>query len=67
MGNMGVRMISVIKERIRLIQKQIKDLEARLPAHSIPQSMVLELDELEDELARLMAELNNLDKEDLGK
>lgn len=60
-------MISVIKERIRLIQKQIKDLEARLPAHSIPQSMVLELDELEDELARLMAELNNLDKEDLGK
>jgi hypothetical protein len=32
------------------LEKQLADLQARLPAHSIPPSMILELDELEEAL-----------------
>ena len=45
-------------ERARRIQKlkhQIADLEARLPAHSVPPAMIVELEELEEELAELEA------------
>lgn len=49
------------EERILLLEAKIEVLVARLPAHSIPQAMVLELDELEDELARLKAEVDALD------
>lgn len=32
---------------------QLAELEARLPKHSVPVAMMLELEELEDELAAL--------------
>lgn len=41
--------------RIRELEEQIADMEARLPAHSVPPSMIQELEELEEELERLKA------------
>jgi hypothetical protein len=42
-----------MNERIRELQERIVDLEARLPRHSVPPAMMIELEELEEELARL--------------
>jgi hypothetical protein len=42
---------SGIAARVAELEKQLADLKARLPAHSVPASMMVELDELEDELA----------------
>jgi len=42
--------------RIRELEKQIADLEARLPAHSTPPAMIQELEELEEELEGLKAQ-----------
>jgi len=42
--------------RIKELEKEIDDLKRRLPAHSIPASMLIHLEELEDELARLERE-----------
>ena len=39
------------------LEQRITDLRARLPKHSIPTSMALELDALEDELDRLRQDL----------
>ena len=41
------------QKRIEELKKQIEDLKARLPAHSIPPAMIAELDELEAELEEL--------------
>jgi hypothetical protein len=41
------------QERIAQLEKQIADLKARLPRHSPPPSMLIQLDEMEDELAAL--------------
>ena len=35
------------------MERQIADLKARLPKHSVPPAMMIELEELEEELARL--------------
>ena len=35
------------------LERQIADLKARLPRHSVPPAMMIELEELEEELARL--------------
>jgi hypothetical protein len=37
--------------RVAELEKQLSDLKARMPAHSVPPSMMIELDELEEELA----------------
>ncbi len=37
--------------RVARLEKQLADLQARLPAHSIPPSMIAEFDELEEALA----------------
>lgn len=39
--------------RIKALEKRIAELRARLPKHSVPASMMIELDEVEDELQRL--------------
>ena len=41
--------------RKEVLEQQLADLKARLPAHSIPPSMMMELDELEEQLAELRA------------
>jgi hypothetical protein len=42
--------------RVKELESRLADLKARLPAHSIPTSMMIELDELEDQLAKLLAQ-----------
>jgi hypothetical protein len=37
--------------RVAELEKRLADLKARMPAHSVPPSMMIELDELEEELA----------------
>jgi hypothetical protein len=38
------------------LEQQIADLKARLPKHSVPAAMMIELEELEEALARLKEE-----------
>jgi len=49
-------MIKIMKnpQRIRELEERIADLKQRWPAHSVPPALMLELDELEDELARVL-------------
>ena len=37
-------------DRIKELEMRIADLTARLPKHSVPTSMLIELDDLEEEL-----------------
>jgi hypothetical protein len=39
------------------LEKRIADLQARLPKHSVPASMLIELDDLEEELEQLRISL----------
>lgn len=41
------------QERIAQLEKEIAELRARLPKHSVPAAMILELEDLEDELETL--------------
>jgi hypothetical protein len=43
-------------ERIKELERQIADLESRLPQHSLPPAMLIELEELEEALERARAE-----------
>jgi hypothetical protein len=45
-----------IVEEVTELEKRIADLKARLPRHSVPPTMLIELDELEEELERVRAE-----------
>jgi BMFP domain-containing protein YqiC len=45
------------RERIAQLEKEIAELEARLPAHSVPAAMMIELEELEEELEALRARI----------
>jgi BMFP domain-containing protein YqiC len=40
-------------ERITQLEKKIAELEARLPKHSVPAAMMIELEDLEEELRAL--------------
>jgi hypothetical protein len=44
------------EERIAWLEKKIAELKARLPKHSVPPAMLMELEELEDELEALRVE-----------
>ncbi len=48
--------MNVQKDRIRELEQRIAELKARLPRHSVPASMLMQLEELEDELAQLLAD-----------
>ena len=41
------------RKKIREVEARIADLKKRMPAHSVPVSMLLELEALEEELERL--------------
>jgi hypothetical protein len=43
-------------DRIDELERRIADLEARLPQHSIPPAMLIELEELEEALERALSE-----------
>ena len=42
-----------LEERIAELEMRLADLKARLPAHSIPATMLIEMEDIEDELERL--------------
>lgn len=46
-----------VAQRIAELERRLADLQARLPAHSVPPAMLMEIEEIEDELARLQSEL----------
>lgn len=43
------------QERIAQLEEELAALKARLPKHSIPPAMILEMEDLEDELDTLRA------------
>jgi hypothetical protein len=45
-------------QRIQALKQAIHELESSLPAHSTPPSMLIRLEELEDELARLQKQID---------
>ena len=52
-------------KQIQAIQKQIDDLKARWPAHSVQPALMAQLDELEEALEEaIKAEQERLDKRD---
>jgi uncharacterized small protein (DUF1192 family) len=46
------------KKRIAQLEKEIEQVKARLPKHSVPPAMIIELEDLEDELEMLKAQEN---------
>ncbi|MGC9336236.1 MAG: histidine kinase [Anaerolineae bacterium] len=42
------------EKRIAQLEEQIEQLKARLPAHSTPPAMIIELEDLEEELEALL-------------
>ncbi len=46
-----------IADRIAQVKQRLADLEARLPAHSVPPAMAMELETLEEELEQLQRRL----------
>ena len=44
------------KERIAQLEREIRELNARLPKHSTPPAMIIELEDLEDELEALKSQ-----------
>ncbi len=47
--------------RVHALEAEVADLERRLPAHSIPASLLLKLEDLEEQLAAARARLASLD------
>jgi hypothetical protein len=43
------------QEQIDRLEKQLAELKARLPKHSVPPAMMIEMEELEEELETLKA------------
>jgi len=48
-----------LTQRVAELECRLADLQARLPAHSIPATMFLEMEEIEEELERLRGLLHN--------
>ncbi len=46
------------EKRIAELEAQLAALEARLPKHSVPPAMIIELEELEEELKMLQARVD---------
>lgn len=46
-----------LEQEIADLEARLADLKARLPAHSVPPSMIMEMDELEERLAEARARL----------
>ncbi len=46
-------------QRIIELKQRLADLQARLPAHSVPPAMMMEMEEIEEELARLRSILDS--------
>lgn len=49
-------MDTVLQTRIAELEKRLSDAQARLPKHSTPMAMMLEIEELEEALAQTRAD-----------
>ncbi len=47
--------VDALQEQIAGLERRLEDARARLPRYSIPALMLMEIEELEEELARLRA------------
>ena len=52
---------TIRQDRIAELEKQIKELEKRMPAHSIPMGLMQELEDREEEL-ELLKQINSVRK-----
>ncbi len=52
-----------LESRIAELEEEIDALKARLPRHSTPPAMVIELEDLEDELAELKDQIEDLEED----
>lgn len=50
--------VAPFADQISVLERRIAELRARLPKHSAPTAMMVELDELEDTLRMLRSELD---------
>jgi uncharacterized membrane protein len=46
------------EERIAQLEREIAELRARLPKHSVPAAMIIELEDLEEELETLQTQVS---------
>ena len=46
-------------ERLRQLEQQLAELKARMPAHTVRPAMMMEMEDLEDQIADLRAKLRN--------
>jgi hypothetical protein len=51
-----------LAQRIEQIAQRLAGVQARLPAHSIPPAMVMEIEALEEQLEQLQRELDERDE-----
>lgn len=49
------------QERLRVLERQLDDLKARMPAHTVRPAMMMEMEDLEEEIATLRARLQEGD------
>jgi len=52
------------KDRLRALEERLADLRGRMPAHSVRPAMLMEMEELEEEIARLREELGSKGEDD---
>lgn len=57
---------SQLEERIAELEMRLADLNARLPAHSVPATMLVEMEDIEDELEGLRREAGRRDAPGFG-
>lgn len=57
---------SQITTEIEALEKKIRALKERLPAHSIPAALVLELDELDEQLSNAQQRLEEIESSEMG-
>lgn len=55
---MGPQPTEELKTELAALEARLADLQARLPAHSIPPAMIAELDDLEERISQLKARLS---------
>ena len=59
---MGTDESQDLKNLIQRLEKQLADLQARLPAHSVPPNMIAEMDELDEQLREARSRLKEVGK-----
>ncbi len=56
--------MSVEPDPIVELKKKIAELKSRWPAHTVPPAMLMQLDELEEQLAQLRQARSNAERKD---